>query len=108
VLERLLSGFIVAADQTKPLIAVILTALQEFTTLPPGSFRIDHIEPIGEVVNVQTQAHIAAISAAIHEFTSMPMGSFRIVGIKPVGTIINTWKMAGRLELMGLEIDHLR
>jgi hypothetical protein len=50
------------------------------------------------------QSHIAAIAAAIHEFTSMPKGSFRIVGIRPVGTP-SAWKMAGRFELIGLDID---
>jgi len=84
-------------------IAVILAAIQEFIGLPPGSFRIDKIEPI-QKVNVPTQPHIAAIAAAIHEFTSMPQGSFRIVGIRHVGTA-NVWKIAGRLELMGLEVD---
>jgi hypothetical protein len=55
--------------------------------------------------NIQlNKAHIAAIAVAIHEFTSIPMGSFRITGVKPLGSV-NTWKMAGRLELMGIDID---
>ena len=90
------------ADQTASHIAAIVAALQEFTGLPPGSFQVNTIEPIERVI--PPKAHIAAIAAAIHEFTSMPMESFRIVGIKPVGTV-NVWKIAGRLELMGLEVD---
>lgn len=48
---------------------------------------------------------IAAIAAAIHEFTSLPAGSFRIVGIKPVKKA-SAWKIAGRLELMGMDLEH--
>ena len=90
-------------DQIQSHIVAILAAIQEFTGLPLGTFQIDMIEPIQEVL-VSAQPHIAAIAAAIHEFTSMPQGSLRIVGIKHVGTA-NAWKMAGRLELMGLDID---
>ena len=90
-------------DQMEPHIVAILAAIQESTGLPLGTFQIDMIEPVQEVL-VSAQPHIAAIAAAIHEFTSMPQGSLRIVGIKHVGTA-NAWKMAGRLELMGLDID---
>jgi hypothetical protein len=94
----------VQADQTQVHLAAILAALQEFTGLPSGSFQIDKIECLGDAASVRMKAHIAAIAAAIHEFTSLPVESFRIVGVKPIGTV-NMWKMAGRLELMGLEMD---
>ncbi len=90
-------------NQIKTHIAVIIAAIQEFTGLSPGSFRIDKIEPIEKAL-IAPQLHIAAIAAALHEFTSMPQGAFRIVGIKPIETA-NAWKMAGRFELMGLDID---
>jgi Na+-transporting methylmalonyl-CoA/oxaloacetate decarboxylase gamma subunit len=90
-------------DQTQPHIVAILAAIHEFTGWPLGSFQIDTIESIQDVP-VPAQSHIAAIAAAIHEFTSMPQGALRIVGIRHIGPA-NAWKMAGRLELMGLDID---
>ena len=94
----------VQADQTPAQLAAILAALQEFTGLPAGSFQINTIECLGDAASVRMKAHIAAIAAAIQAFTSLPVESFRIVGVKPIGTV-NMWKMAGRLELMGLEMD---
>jgi hypothetical protein len=90
-------------DQMEPHLVAILAAIQEFTGLPLGTFQIDMIESV-QGVSVSAQPHIAAIAAAIYEFTSMPQGSLRIIGIKHIGTA-NAWKMAGRLELMGLDID---
>jgi len=90
-------------DQIQSHIVAILAAIQKFTGWPLGSFQIDTIESIQDVP-VPAQPHIAAVAAAIHEFTSMPQGTLRIVGIKYLGPA-NAWKMAGRLELMGLDID---
>ena len=98
-------------DEVKAHIAAILAALCEFTSLTPGSFTIDKITPL-DTVPVLTQptqallskAHIAAIAIAIHEYTSLPMGSFRITTVKPLRSP-NTWKMAGRLELMGIDTN---
>lgn len=84
-------------------IAAILAAIQEFTGLPIGSFKIDTIEPTEAVAREGINpAHIAAISAAIYEYGSLPAGSFRIAGIKHLGST-SSWKMAGRMELMGIE-----
>ena len=91
-------------------IAAILTAIQQFTSLPPGTFTIDSIEPVhAEYVSELTgeqarlrKALIAAITVAIHEYTLMPMGSFQITGLKSLGRV-NPWKIAGRLELMGID-----
>jgi hypothetical protein len=88
-------------NQTESHIVAILAAIEEFTGLPLGSFQIDTIEPLEKV---PVSPHIAVIAAAIHEFTSMPQGAFRIVGIKHLGTV-DIWKMAGRLELMGFDVD---
>lgn len=89
-------------------IAAILAALCEFTSLEPGTFKIDKIEPIATPLLSQpvplNKAHIAAIAVAIHEFTSMPMGSLQITGIKHLSNA-TTWKMAGRMELMGTDSD---
>lgn len=90
-------------DEIKAHIAAILVAVQEFTSLPAGSFKIDRIEPI-DTASAPTKAQIAAIAVAIHEFSSMPMGSFRITAVKPLRRV-NTWKIAGRLELMGMDVD---
>ena len=45
-----------------------------------------------------------AIAAAMHEYFSTPQGitTFRIIKRHPLG-MAHTWKMAGRLELMGIE-----
>ena len=77
--------------QIKPQLAAILVAMQEYLALPPGSFRIDKIEPI-EQFPISTQPQLAAMSAA------------RRAGIQSVGTV-NAWKMAGRLEIMGIGGD---
>jgi hypothetical protein len=90
-------------DQIPSHIVAILAAIQDFTGWQLGSFQIDTIESIQDVP-VPAQPHIAAIAAAIHESTSMPQRTLRIVGIRHVGPA-NAWKMAGRLELMGLDID---
>jgi Na+-transporting methylmalonyl-CoA/oxaloacetate decarboxylase gamma subunit len=98
-------------DEVKAHIAAILAALCEFTSLTPGSFKIDQMVPLDTVLEVLQpaqallpKAHIAAIAIAIHEYTSLPMSSLRITGIKPLGRP-NAWKMAGRLELMGIDTD---
>jgi Na+-transporting methylmalonyl-CoA/oxaloacetate decarboxylase gamma subunit len=98
-------------DEVKAHIAAILAALCEFTSLTPGSFKIDNIVPLNAVPEGIQPAqgplpkeHIAAIAIAIHEYTSLPMRSFRITQVKPLGRP-NTWKMAGRLELMGIDTD---
>ena len=92
----------------KARIAAILAALCEFTSLEPGTFKIDKIEAIATPPLSQpaplNKAHIAAIAVAIHEFTSMLMGSLQITGIKHLGST-TTWKMAGRMELMGMDND---
>lgn len=85
-------------------IAAILAAIQEFTGLAPGSFKVDTISAC-ETIPVKTlnPAHIAAISAALYEYASLPeAGSFRITGITHLGSV-SSWKMAGRMELMGME-----
>ncbi|MCP4403411.1 MAG: hypothetical protein GY801_39650, partial [bacterium] len=84
--------------------AAILAALCEYTSLTPGSFKIDKIEPLGAHASLMTQAplqpaHVAAISIAIHEFLSAPMGTFQITGIRNLGSA-SSWKMAGRMEQM--------
>lgn len=91
--------------EIKAQIAAIAAALYEFTSAVPGSFRIDTIEPIDSKAEVSglTKAQIAAIAIAIHEFTSMPLGTFQITRVKPLGKA-STWKMAGRLELMGVDV----
>lgn len=88
----------------KPRIAAIMSALCEFTSLAPGSFKIDHIIPLDGVPQAASssplnKAQIAAIAVALHEFTSLPMGSLKITGIKHLGSASN-WKMAGRMEQM--------
>ena len=84
-------------------ITAILAAIQEFTGLPIGSFKIDTIEPTEAVYREGINpAHIAAVSAAIYEYASLPAGSFRISGIKHLGST-SSWKMAGRMELMGMD-----
>jgi Na+-transporting methylmalonyl-CoA/oxaloacetate decarboxylase gamma subunit len=59
-------------------VAAITAAIQEFTALPEGAFRIDYIEPLAEVPSVVTYSQIAAITAAIQQFTGLPEGAFRI------------------------------
>jgi hypothetical protein len=99
-----------ADTHTEKQIAAILTAIQEFTSLPSGAFTLDTIEPITTEMleSLQTvhpeprRALIAAITVAIHEFTSMPVGTFQITGIQPLGRV-SSWKLAGRLERMGMD-----
>jgi Na+-transporting methylmalonyl-CoA/oxaloacetate decarboxylase gamma subunit len=90
-------------------IAAIFAAIQEYTGLPAGAFKIDRIEPVDlamqPISGIQNKAHVAAIAAAINEYTAMPEGSFRITGIKPLGSTTNSWKIAGRLELMGTDTE---
>ncbi|GAK58461.1 hypothetical protein U27_05435 [Candidatus Vecturithrix granuli] len=92
-------------DQTMTAhIAAISAAIQEYTGLAPGSFKIDTITPY-ETMPAKTlnPAHIAAISAALYEYASLPKaGSFQITGITHLGNV-SSWKMAGRMELMGSE-----
>ena len=119
-------------DQEKHL-AAITAALQEFTSQPAGALRIDSVEPLDAppvstnqhlaVITAALHHYLetpegslgidyirpmtvdpifVAISAALHEYLATPEGSFRIVRIQPVGTV-NTWKMAGRLDLMGFD-----
>ncbi|MDY0096009.1 MAG: hypothetical protein RBT80_25210 [Candidatus Vecturithrix sp.] len=85
-------------------IAAILAAIQEYTGLAPGSFTLDTITPYEPTSpEMPNAAHIAAISAAIYEYASLPEGgSLRITGITPLGSV-GSWKMAGRMELMGME-----
>lgn len=84
-------------------IAAIFAAIQEFTGLPVGSFKIDTITPTEAVSREAIDpAHIAAISAAIYEYAALPAGSVRISGIKYLGSV-SSWKMAGRMELMGID-----
>ncbi len=96
------------AEGVKPHIAAMLAALCEFTSLEPGAFQIDNIVPLDAVpAGMQpapaplSNAHIAAIALALHEYTSHSIGSFRITGITHLGSA-TTWKMAGRMEQMGL------
>ncbi len=90
-------------------IAAIVTAMQQFTSLAPGTFTIDWIEPVeaediaGLTSERQHKALIAAITAAIHEYTLLPAGSFQITGIEPLGHV-TPWKVAGRLEAMGIDV----
>ncbi|MCP4404099.1 MAG: hypothetical protein GY801_43185 [bacterium] len=95
---------VAAPQEMKAAIAAILAALCEYTSLTPGSFKIDKIEPLGAHASLMTQAplhpaHVAAISIAIHEFLSAPMGTFQITGIRNLGSA-SSWKMAGRMEQM--------
>lgn len=98
-------------SQTPAHIAAITAAISEFTQLPPGSFKIDTIEPTAALHDqtaseaAVTPAQIAAMAAAIHEFTNLPQGAFRITTVRPVQAA-DTWKMAGRFEKMGLETEH--
>ena len=90
-------------------IAAIVTAIQQFTSLPPGTFTIDWIEPVdaedvaGFTSVRQHNALIAAITIALHEYTLLPVGSFQITGIEALGHV-NPWRVAGRLEAMGVDI----
>ena len=93
-----------APQDMKATIAAILAALCEYTSLTPGSFKIDKIEPLGANVSVSPQAslnpaHVAAISIAIHEYLAVPMGTLQITGIRHLGSA-SSWKMAGRMEQM--------
>jgi Na+-transporting methylmalonyl-CoA/oxaloacetate decarboxylase gamma subunit len=93
-----------ATQDMKTTIAAILAALCEYTSLAPGSFKIDKIETLGSNVSVSSPtalnpAHVAAISIAIHEFLAAPMGSLQITGIRHLGSA-SSWKMAGRMEQM--------
>lgn len=95
---------VVAPQDMKTTIAAMLAALCEYTSLTPGSFKIDKIEPLGANVSVASQApldqaHVAAISMAIHEYLAVPMGSLQITGIRHLGSA-SSWKMAGRMEQM--------
>lgn len=93
-----------ASPDMKATIAAILAALCEYTSLTPGSFKIDKIEPLGANASVSSlaplnPAHIAAISIAIHEYLAAPMGTLQITGIRHLGSA-SSWKMAGRMEQM--------
>ena len=89
-------------------IAAITAAVTEYTELPEGSFHIKSIEPISADLSGRQQLqtsmhpHIVAMASALHEYLATPPGSFRIVSVTPGGPV-NTWKMAGRLEIMGLD-----
>ena len=91
-------------DRTTPThIAAILAALQEFTGLPAGSFKVDAITPCETMpAEFLNGAQVAAVSAALHEYASLPAGSFRMNGMTRFGSV-SPWKMAGRMELMNME-----
>ncbi|PID56281.1 hypothetical protein CSB45_12180 [candidate division KSB3 bacterium] len=98
------SARVTAPQDMKTAIAAILAALCEYTSLTPGSFKIDTIEPLGANTGVSSQAllnpaHVAAVSIAIHEYLAAPMGSLQISAIRHVGSV-SSWKMAGRMEQM--------
>ncbi|MBD3305274.1 hypothetical protein GF339_02880 [candidate division KSB3 bacterium] len=95
------------SGQQEAHIAAILAAVQDFTSLPVGSFTIDSIIPLEAgadqaVHAAPDKAHIAAMAAALYEFTAQPAGTLRITRVTPLGRPSN-WKIAGRLELMGVE-----
>ncbi len=101
---------LVQSGELKAHIAAITAVLHEFTSLIPGTFKIDKIEALDATISPQaepgapelTKAQIAAIAIALHEFTSIPVESFRITGVKPLGRV-SAWKTTGRLELMGMD-----
>lgn len=74
-------------QQTRACIAAISVAIQDFTALPEGAFRIDYIEPIAEMPSGVTSPQIAAITAAVQQFIGLPAGMFRIDYIEPVSPV---------------------
>lgn len=109
--------------QEQPRIAAITAAVQTFVGQPEGSFRIDYIEPLGERPAVAGDSQIAAVTAAVQAYTGLAIGQFRIDSIQPLDASAmaapvamaviapqrramrvstDAWKLAGRLELMGM------
>jgi len=102
-----------AIGQMKAHIAAIVAAVHEFTGLPVGAIQITNIEALDSastaladlVAAPPAKAQIAAITAALYEFLAVsPTAPVRITSIKPIRTV-SAWKMAGRLELMGMDVN---
>ena len=89
-------------EEMKTHVAVLTATVSEFTSLTPGTFKIDYITPCGTQAATAEMPlparQVAAIAGAMHEFLAAPAGSLRITGIQPVGAV-SPWKVAGRIEL---------